>query len=123
MHLSIDDWSTRQIHEVFVDQHGAKWDSSTGQLANRGNFATVAASLEKLGASGITSVYLLGALARDNGGVLYTNRGEVLFERPGRFVCLFACLLVLRLDDDDGGDDDGDDGDDDDDDDGDGDGS
>eukprot|EP00918_Siedleckia_nematoides_P032278 GHVU01069865.1.p1 GENE.GHVU01069865.1~~GHVU01069865.1.p1 ORF type:complete len:995 (-),score=230.83 GHVU01069865.1:8-2992(-) len=73
---------SEQIHEVFVDQHGAKWDSSTGQLANRGNFATVAASLEKLGASGITSVYLLGALARDNGGVLYTNRGEVLFERP-----------------------------------------
>eukprot|EP00921_Rhytidocystis_pertsovi_P013784 GHVQ01022382.1.p1 GENE.GHVQ01022382.1~~GHVQ01022382.1.p1 ORF type:complete len:1848 (+),score=155.63 GHVQ01022382.1:2238-7781(+) len=74
--------SDEQLHEIFVDQHDARWDSETGELNQRGTFASVSASLAKLQQCGVTTLYVMGSLSRDNGDILYTNHGEITYQRP-----------------------------------------
>eukprot|EP00917_Polyrhabdina_sp_WS-2016_P011033 GHVP01024186.1.p1 GENE.GHVP01024186.1~~GHVP01024186.1.p1 ORF type:complete len:2011 (-),score=317.95 GHVP01024186.1:3954-9986(-) len=71
-----------QVHEVFVDQHDARWDSKSGELVSKGSFSSVAASLEQFKRDGISSLYLMGALARDHGNIMFTSNGDVVYERP-----------------------------------------
>jgi glycogen synthase len=63
------------MHEVFVDLVDARWDEHSGVLISRGSFATVEAALPSFRAQGITTLYLMGALERDNGTA-------PVFERP-----------------------------------------
>jgi hypothetical protein len=58
-----------QVHEVYIDAQDASWEEQSGDLISRGSFATVTSALEDLSNSGITTVHLTGALARDNGEV------------------------------------------------------
>ena len=53
-------------HELIVDIEGIKF-SEDGEIAKHGTFESVTAKLKHLKASGVTSVYVLGAIERDNG--------------------------------------------------------
>ena len=55
------------MHEMFVDMVDGRWDESTGELVARGSFRSVKDALPQLKAQGITALYLMGALDRDNG--------------------------------------------------------
>uniref|UniRef100_A0A0G4I0G9 Starch synthase n=1 Tax=Chromera velia CCMP2878 TaxID=1169474 RepID=A0A0G4I0G9_9ALVE len=70
-----------QLHEVFIDQHQARWEQQSGEIIARGTFASVAASLNDWKERGITTVYLMGALARDNGEAVYRPDGMVTWPR------------------------------------------
>lgn len=69
-----------QIHEVVVDQYGARFGPN-GELEERGSFAKVSQDLELHQQQGISAIFLSGALARDNGEARYTPSGEIVFER------------------------------------------
>jgi glycogen synthase len=58
--------TTELWHELIVDIEGIKF-SEDGEIAKHGTFESVTAKLKHLKASGITSVYVLGAIERDNG--------------------------------------------------------
>eukprot|EP00742_Colponemidia_sp_Colp-10_P005221 GILJ01005578.1.p1 GENE.GILJ01005578.1~~GILJ01005578.1.p1 ORF type:complete len:1904 (+),score=304.73 GILJ01005578.1:50-5761(+) len=60
------------MHEVVVDLESAKWDKSTGVFLERGSFHRVQESLSNYKDIGITSLYLMGALERDNGPTYYS---------------------------------------------------
>lgn len=71
-----------QLHEIMVDQFGARMDENTGDFIERGSFSLIGASLEEKKKQGISAIVLTGALARDNGESTYTSRGEQIYERP-----------------------------------------
>lgn len=52
------------ITEVPVDEVGAIWNESTGELKSRGSFESVLTALPELKIQGTTAVYLMGALQR-----------------------------------------------------------
>uniref|UniRef100_A0A7S3AC35 Uncharacterized protein n=1 Tax=Rhodosorus marinus TaxID=101924 RepID=A0A7S3AC35_9RHOD len=54
------------ITEIPVDQVGATWDESTGELTSRGSFDAVVEKLPELKLRGSSAVYLMGALERPN---------------------------------------------------------
>lgn len=58
--------TTELWHELIVDIEGIKF-SEDGEIAKHGTFESVTAKLKHLKASGVTSVYVLGAIERDNG--------------------------------------------------------
>lgn len=75
---------TRQVCEVFVDEIEAKW-SKDGSLEKRGSFASVRNIIHELKAkdSKISTLHLVGALARDNGKrILTSDASSVRFENP-----------------------------------------
>lgn len=82
-----------QLHEVFIDQHGCEFDKQTGKLTNRGSFASVTSSLTALRDKGVTTIYLMGALSRDNGAMEYLSQGGVQFQREGNLDTLSMFLL------------------------------
>eukprot|EP00741_Cyanophora_paradoxa_P006843 tig00001052_g6618.t1 len=71
------DVRSEQIHEVVVDMQDGEWDRETGAFVSRGDFARVREALPRYKADGITTVYLMGALERDN---VRTRDGS--FPRP-----------------------------------------
>lgn len=70
-----------QVHEIFVDQVGARIEDD-GNVKERGSFAKVSAQLKSHSDLGVSAIFLAGCLARDNGEAVYTQSGEQLFERP-----------------------------------------
>lgn len=54
------------IHEVVVDLEGMKF-SESGEIIRHGTFADVGANLRTMRGSGVTSLYVMGAIERDNG--------------------------------------------------------
>ena len=59
-----------KLIEVPVDEVGAVWEESTGKLQSRGRFDAVHSMLPDLQASGISAVYLMGALERPHDDAL-----------------------------------------------------
>ncbi len=53
------------IHESWPDLEDAKWHRTTGELVQRGSFATVRANLDKYKQHGVSCLYLLGVVERD----------------------------------------------------------
>ena len=54
------------MHEVVVDLEGMKF-SEGGEIVRHGTFADVAGNLRGLRGNGVTSLFVLGAIERDNG--------------------------------------------------------
>lgn len=52
------------ITETQVDEIGAKWNESTGELSSRGSFDSVLSLLPELKVQGTNAVYIMGALER-----------------------------------------------------------
>ena len=54
------------MHEVQVDHQDAKVDKTTNQFVQRGTFADVESAIPNYAKQGITALYLMGSLERDN---------------------------------------------------------
>lgn len=54
------------FHEIQVDHQDAKVDKSTNQFVQRGTFADVEMAIPNYAKQGITCLYLMGSLERDN---------------------------------------------------------
>ena len=54
------------FHEVQVDLQDAKVDKTENTFIQRGNFRDVAANMSNYQSQGITALYLMGTLERDN---------------------------------------------------------
>jgi len=78
---------SEQFHEVVVDLQDSAWDGDTGVLARRGTFETVRSALAGYKIDGITAIYLMGALERDNGSL--TDAG--VFPRPDASPLAIRC--------------------------------
>eukprot|EP01054_Gregarina_sp_Poly1_P002856 Gregarina_sp_Poly_1__2855@NODE_1798_length_3309_cov_273_995065_g302_i2_p1_GENE_NODE_1798_length_3309_cov_273_995065_g302_i2NODE_1798_length_3309_cov_273_995065_g302_i2_p1_ORF_typecomplete_len755_score95_61_NODE_1798_length_3309_cov_273_995065_g302_i29583222 len=84
-----------QIHELVVDQYGARF-APDGKLLERGSFAKVSQDLALHKEQGVSTVFLSGALARDNGEARYTPSGEVVYEREDASPFAVTCTPCLR---------------------------
>lgn len=73
-----------KVHEIFIDQHGCEFDKQTGRLSHRGSFASITSSLSELRDKGVTMIYLMGALSRDNGEMQFLSHGGITFQREGK---------------------------------------
>lgn len=58
------------FHEVQVDQVGAKYEKNERSFIKRGTFADVENKLDDLKSQGVSALYLMGTLERDNGAFL-----------------------------------------------------
>lgn len=54
------------FHEVQVDYQDAELDSKQGQFIKRGDFKKVEKNIDSYRKQGITAIYLMGVLERDN---------------------------------------------------------
>jgi glycosidase len=70
------------FHEVQVDHVGAEYDKAGRGFTRRGNFADVEAKIDDLKSQGVSALYLMGTLERDNGAFLnkYSERTEYRYE-------------------------------------------
>lgn len=63
------------LHEVQIDFQSAEVDSKQGKFIKRGDFAKVEKAIPEYKSRGITTLYLMGVLERDNNAKKdsYTN--------------------------------------------------
>lgn len=69
-------------HEIVIDLEGVQWDETQGKgvITKRGTFTEVSDTIEQFSEEGITSLYLLGVLERDNG--IEEINGKIVYKRP-----------------------------------------
>lgn len=58
------------FHEVYVDYQSAEVDTIEGKFVRRGDFSKVEKSIDSYKKRGITALYLMGVLERDNNPIL-----------------------------------------------------
>ncbi len=64
------------FHEVYVDYQNAEIDTKEGKFIKRGDFSKIEKSIETYKKRGITSLYLMGCLERDNNPYFNKSLGE-----------------------------------------------
>ena len=69
------------FHEVYVDYQNAEIDSKQGKFVKRGDFSKVEKSIDSYKKRGITALYLMGVLERDNYQYLNKNTNEIEFRK------------------------------------------
>lgn len=69
------------FHEVFVDYQNAEVDAKAGKFIKRGDFTKVEKAIDGYKKKGITALYLMGVLERDNYPYLNKNINEVEFRK------------------------------------------
>jgi len=70
------------FHEVCVDYQNAEVDTQQNKFIKRGTFAKVEASIPSYKKRGVTAIYLMGALERDNYAHTSKDTGEVDYKKP-----------------------------------------
>ena len=70
------------FHEVYVDYQNADIDTKEGRFIKRGDFSKVEKSIDLYKKRGITALYLMGVLERDNNSYMNQSVNEVQFRRP-----------------------------------------
>ena len=73
---------TGTFHELFPDAHQADVDYKKKTFIHRGSFSSVTSMLPGLAKRGVSVLYLMGALERDNGESNFSNHGGIEFQRP-----------------------------------------
>ncbi len=61
---------------MYVDYQSAEIDTKEGKLVKRGDFAKVEKSIEQYRKRGITALYLMGVLERDNNPIFNKAMNE-----------------------------------------------
>ena len=64
------------FHEVYVDYQSAEIDTKEGRFVKRGDFSKVEKSIEQYRRRGITALYLMGVLERDNNPIFNKAMNE-----------------------------------------------
>ncbi len=96
--------ASQSVRQVVVDLQGMDVDAASGAIRKHGTFADVEASLGDMASAGASSLFIVGALERDNGwgdgdGALaaqnttthaHKSDGEDSDERYG---CVHACVI------------------------------
>ena len=54
------------FHEIQVDYQNAQFDKNNNKFIRRGTFQDVALSMDEYAEQGVTAIYMMGTLARDN---------------------------------------------------------
>ena len=70
------------FHEVQVDHVNSQYDKQEKRFVKRGNFKDVESNLDHYKKQGVTALYLMGTLERDNGAFLnkYSEQIEYRYE-------------------------------------------
>ena len=74
-----------------VDYQNAEIDSKEGKFTKRGNFAKLEKAMDSYKKRGITALYLMGILERDNNPYLNRNTNEVEYRRPDAAPLAITC--------------------------------
>ena len=69
------------FHEVYVDYQNAEVNTKEGKFVKRGDFQKLEKSIESYRSRGITALYLMGVLERDNYPFLNKMSNEVEFRK------------------------------------------
>jgi hypothetical protein len=72
----------QSFHEIQIDYQNAKVDPNQNQFVQRGTFKEVESSIENYARQGITALYLMGTLERDNYPFLSNYTNETEFRKP-----------------------------------------
>jgi len=70
------------FHEVCVDYEGAQVDTKEGSFIKRGDFKNLEQSIPAYKKKGISALYVMGALERDNYPMVDKQTNEVAFVKP-----------------------------------------
>jgi hypothetical protein len=79
------------FHEVQVDFQDAEVDTTKGTFIKRGNFAKVEKSIDGYKKRGITALYLMGTLERDNYPFLNKMTNEIEFRKESASPLAITC--------------------------------
>jgi hypothetical protein len=79
------------FHEVYVDYQNAEINTKQGKLVKRGDFLKVEKAIDSYKKRGITALYLMGVLERDNYPFLNKNINEVEFRKPDATPLAITC--------------------------------
>lgn len=71
----------QSMHEVQIDYQGAEIDKTKNTFIKRGTFTDVERSIEGYANQGITSLYLMGTLERDNYPFLNNYSNEIEYRK------------------------------------------
>lgn len=77
------------FHEVQVDFEDAVTENN--KFKKRGNFETVAKAIDGYKKKGITALYLMGALERDNLPVINKEQNSIEFKKPDASALAITC--------------------------------
>jgi hypothetical protein len=69
------------FHEVQVDYQNAEIDTQEGKFLKRGDFSKVEKAIDSFKKRGITTLYMMGVLERDNNSYYNKSQGEVQYKR------------------------------------------
>jgi hypothetical protein len=79
------------FHEVYVDHEGADIDAKEGKFIKRGDFAKVEKAICGYKKKGITALYLMGALERDNNPHVNRTFNSVEYRKPDAAPLAITC--------------------------------
>jgi hypothetical protein len=79
------------FHEVYVDYQSAQIDTKEGKFIKRGDFSKVEKSIDGYKKKGITALYLMGVLERDNNPYLNKSINEVEYRKPDATPLAITC--------------------------------
>lgn len=79
------------FHEVYVDYQNAEIDHKEGKFVKRGDFAKVEKSIDSYKKRGITALYLMGVLERDNNPILNKSLNEIDYRKPDAAPLAITC--------------------------------
>jgi hypothetical protein len=79
------------FHEVLVDYQSAEVNTKEGRFVKRGDFSKVEKSLDGYKKRGITALYLMGALERDNNSYYNQSVGEVQYRKQEAAPLAITC--------------------------------
>ena len=79
------------FHEVYVDFQNAEVDSKEGIFIKRGDFFKLEKSIDSYKKRGITALYLMGVLERDNNPFQNKAYNEVQYRKPDAAPLSITC--------------------------------
>lgn len=80
-----------QFHEVYVDHQSAEIDTKEGKFIKRGNFAKVEKAIDGYKKRGITALYLMGVLERDNNPYINKSVNAVEYRKEDAAPLAITC--------------------------------
>lgn len=70
------------FHEVCIDYEGAEVDTKEGKFIKRGNFKNLEQNIPNYKKKGISALYVMGTLERDNYPFLDSQTNEINYIKP-----------------------------------------
>lgn len=84
------------FHEVYMDYQGAEIDTKENRFVKRGDFGKLERALDAYKKRGITALYLMGVLERDNNPYFNHSLGEVQFRKPDATPLAVTCRETVN---------------------------